>query len=142
MASIGGGFAWRFPPAPGVTVGRNRSPRYSWIAFSGDQPETCAPLWQYVPVTPGASYRLRFDYHTSELPSASGLRWSVFDARTGINLAPESPWLYSLDWKPEEVRFTAPAAGLVRLTLICQRMSGATRIEGSLELRGLAMERL
>jgi hypothetical protein len=142
VTSIGGGFAWRLPPVPGVTVGRNRSPQYLWIAFSGDQPETCAPLLQFVPVTPGASYRLRFEYHTSELPSASGLRWSVFDARTGISLAPESHWLSSPDWKPEEVRFTAPTVGLVRLTLVCQRMTGATRIEGSVELRGLAMERL
>src|SRR5580658_997954 len=142
VESEGGGFGWRLAPTTGITIGRNRSPRYLWVAFSGDQPETCAPLLQFVPVTPGASYRLRFEYHTSELPSASGLRWSVFDARTGISLATESHWLSSPDWKPEEVRFTAPTVGLVRLTLVCQRMTGATRIEGSVELRGLAMERL
>jgi hypothetical protein len=40
------------------------------------------------------------------------------------------------------LRFTAPAAGLVRLALTCRRMAGATRIQGSLELRGLSMGRL
>jgi len=140
-ASVDGGFAWRLAPAPGVTIGRNSSPRYLWVAFSGDQPETCAPLLQFVPVTPGASYTLRFAYHTSELPPASGLRWSVFEALTGIDLAAASPWLSSPDWKPAELRFTAPAGGLVRLTLTCQRLPGATRIEGSLELRHLSLER-
>lgn len=141
QASVGGGFAWRQAPAPGVTIGRNRAPRYLWLAFSGDQPETYAPLLQFVPVTPGASYCLRFEYHTSELPPASGLRWSVFDARTGVDLAAGSPWLSNLDWKHAELSFTAPAGGLVRLTLTCQRLPGATRIEGSLGLRHLSLER-
>ncbi|MGA3039887.1 MAG: hypothetical protein ABSF54_03740 [Bryobacteraceae bacterium] len=140
-APLGAGFAWRLAPATGVTIGRNRSPRYLWVAFSGDQPESCAPLLQFVPVTPGASYSLRFEYHTSELPPASGLRWSIFDTRTGIDLASASPWLSSPDWKPDEVRFTAPAAGLVRLALTCQRLAGATRIEGSVALRHVSLER-
>jgi hypothetical protein len=142
-----GGFAWRLAPGPGVTMGRNRSPLYLWVAFNGDQPETCAPLVQFVPVTPGASYSFRFKYHTSALPSASGLRWSVFDGRTDVDLAVSPPataaplWLSSADWKPDEVHFTAPAGGLVRLSLTCQRLPGATRIDGSVELRDLAMER-
>jgi tetratricopeptide (TPR) repeat protein len=140
-APVGGGFGWRLAPAPGITLGRNRSPRYLWVAFSGDQPETWTPLMQFVPVTPGATYRLRFEYHTSELPPASGLRWSVFDARTGSDLATASPWLSNPDWKPAELRFTAPASGLVRLTLTCQRLPGAMRIEGSLGLRQLSLER-
>jgi hypothetical protein len=111
------------------------------VAFNGEQPETCAPLVQFVPVTAGTSYRLRYEYHTAELPSASGLRWSVFDARKGIDLTAASPCLSSPDWKTEEVRFTAPAAGLVRVALTCRRVQGATRIEGSLALRHVSMER-
>jgi hypothetical protein len=140
-ASVGGGFAWRLAPARGVTIGRNPSPRCLWVAFSGDQPETCAPLMQFIPVTPGASYSLRFEYHTSELPPASGLRWSVFDARTGADLAAVSPWLSCPDWKPAELSFTAPPAGLVRLALTCRRLPGATRIEGSVGLRHMSLER-
>jgi hypothetical protein len=69
------------------------------------------------------------------------LRWSVFDARAGIDLAAASPWLSSPDWKPAELGFTAPSAGLVRLTLICRRLPGATRIKGSVGLRHLSLER-
>jgi hypothetical protein len=140
-APADGGFAWRVAPATGVTIGRNRSPRYLWASFSGDQAETSTPLLQFVPVTPGATYSLHLEYRTSELPPASGLRWSVFDARTGIDLATDSPWLSNPDWKPVELSFTAPAAGLVRLTLMCQRLPGATRIEGSVALRHLSLER-
>jgi hypothetical protein len=140
-ASVGGGFAWRLVPGPRVSIGRNPSPPYLWVDFDGHQPEECAPLSQFVPVTPGASYRLRFEYHTSELPPASGLRWSVFDARTGIDLEAASPCLSSPDWKRAELTFTAPAAGLVRLALTCRRLPGATRIEGSLGLRRLSLER-
>jgi len=140
-APVGGGFGWRLAPTPGITIGRNRAPRYLWVAFSGDQPETYAPLMQFVPVTPGANYRFRFAYHTSELPPASGLRWSVFDARTGMDLAAASPWLSSLDWKPAELSFRAPGSGLARLTLTSQRLPGSTRIEGTLALRDLSMGR-
>jgi hypothetical protein len=140
-APLGGGFAWRLARQPGITIGMNPAPRFLWIGFSGNQPETCAPLWQFVPVTPGATYILSYEYHTSELPAASGLRWSVLDARAGTELAPNSPWLSSPDWKREELHFTAPASGLARLILTYRRLPGSTRIEGSLELRHLALGR-
>jgi hypothetical protein len=69
------------------------------------------------------------------------LRWSVFDGRTETDLANGSPWLSSPDWKHAEVRFAAPAGGLVRLALSSQRLAGAVRIDGTLELRDVSMER-
>jgi hypothetical protein len=139
-APFGSGFAWRLPAAPGITCGRNRSPHYLWVALNGDQPETCSLLLQYVPVTAGASYRLRFEYQT--LPPASGLRWSVYDARTGIDTATVSPWLSSASWKLDEMRFRAPASGVVRVTLMYQRAPGTTRMQGTIELRNLSLERV
>lgn len=139
---LGGGFAWRMPRLEGVTTGVNRAPRYFWIAFSGAQPEPSVPLLQLVPVKPGARYRLRIDYRTAELPAASGLGWSPIDARTGASLAAGSAWLSSAAWTQAEVAFTAPASGLVNLSLICRRLPGATRLAGSLELRRVWLERL
>jgi hypothetical protein len=112
------------------------------VAFSGDQPETCTALVQFVPVHAGAHYRFGFDYRTTDLPPASGLRWSVFDARTGADSATASPWLSGPIWKAGELRFQAPESGLVRLALTCRRMPGATRIHGTLGLRRLSLERL
>lgn len=140
-AQVRAGFAWRMPQVAGITTGINQSPRYLWVAFGGDQPEACVPLLQIVPVTPAARYVLRTEYHTSELPPESGLRWSAIDPRTGADLSAASPWLSSAGWTRAEVPFTAPAAGLVQLTLICRRIAGAKRIEGSLELRRLSLER-
>ena len=136
-----GGFAWRLAPGPGVAIGRDQRSRYLWLAFNGDQPEMCAPLWQFVPVTPGASYHFHFEYHSADLPPASGLRWSVYDAASGRNLTDASPWLSRTDWKPADLSFTAPAGGLVRLTLTCQRVPGSQRVEGSIELRNLSLGR-
>jgi hypothetical protein len=139
---LGGGFAWRLAPLAGVAAGRNASPRYLWFSFNGEQPESCEPLTQLVPLAPGARYRLRFAYRTSEIGEESGLCWWVFDARTGASLA-ASPWLSSMAWKNAEMDFTtAPATVLVRLALMCRRLPGATRIEGGLSLRGLSLERL
>ncbi|MGO4880067.1 MAG: tetratricopeptide repeat protein [Bryobacteraceae bacterium] len=135
------GFAWREPATPGVTIGQNESPPYLWVTFSGDQPETCAPLMQFVPVAPGASYRLKFEYRTLDLPSPSGLRLSVFNAPSGNDLVRGSPWLSSPDWQLSSLHFEVPAAGIVRVALTCQRQPGSTRIEGSLELRHVLLER-
>ncbi|HLY20313.1 MAG TPA: hypothetical protein VKR61_23960 [Bryobacteraceae bacterium] len=141
-APFGSGFAWRLVPTPGVTTGRNQSPQFGWVAFSGGQPEICAALLRYIPVTASREYRLRFAYRTTEMPAASGLRWTVYDARKGIDVATISPWLSGAGWKPEEVRFRAPDSAVVRLTLTCQRLPGATRLRGTVDLRGLALERL
>ena len=139
---LGGGFAWRLAPLAGVAAGRNPSPRYLWFSFNGEQPEACEPLAQFLPLAPGARYRLRFAYRTSEIGEESGLCWRVFDARTGASMA-ASPWLSSPDWKTAELDFTtAPATVLARLTLTCRRLPGATRIEGGLSLRGFSLERL
>ncbi|HVN05619.1 MAG TPA: hypothetical protein VMT86_14435 [Bryobacteraceae bacterium] len=143
VSSAIGGFAWRVPPVPGVTWGTSPNPSYLWLTFSGDQPENCEPLTQFAPVIPGAGYKLRFEYQTSQdIPATSGLRWSAYDARTGAALASSSGWLANPDWKAGEVRFTAPPNGLVRVALSDQRVLGSTRIEGTLELRGVSMERL
>jgi hypothetical protein len=146
-APFGSGFAWRLPTAPGISCGRNRSPHYLWVKLNGDQPETCSLLLQYVPVTPGGTYCLRFEYHTAadriaQLPAASGVRWGVYDARTGIDTATVSPWLSSPSWRPDEMRFRAPSSGVVRLTLTYQRVPGETRIQGTVDLRNLSLERV
>jgi len=137
---VSGGFAWRLPPVNGAAVAWDRRGRWLRIDFSGDQPEACAPLLEYVPLRAGRIYRLRFTYRTAYIAPASGLSWSVYDARTGVDLAQDSPFLSSDEWKPAQVRFRAPACGLVRVTLVCRRVSGQTRIAGWVELRAASME--
>lgn len=142
-APLGGGFGWRRPALAGVASGRHPAPAYVWFSWNGKQPESCEPLAQLMPLAPGARYRLRFEYRTNDIPLESGLRWRVFDSRTNADLAAGSPWLSSPDWKRDEFSFAATAdTMLARLALTYQRLPGATRIEGSLDLRRLSLERL
>lgn len=139
----GSGFAWRLESGPGVLCSRNQSPSYVWVSFSGRQNDSCEPLSQYLPLAPGAHYRLRYQYRTSDMAAESGLRWQFRNAADGAPLASQSPWLSSPQWKDDEALFTAPAAvPLVRLALSYQRSPGATRIEGSVLLRNVSLERL
>ena len=141
--STGGGFAWHLDSAPGVACGRNTSPRYVWLSFSGAQPARYEPLSEYLVVAPGAHYRLRYLYRTSDWAPESGISWQVLDTAGGAQLIARSPWLSSPEWKTDETRFTAPASNpLVRLVLTYQSAPGATRIEGSVLLRRVELERL
>jgi hypothetical protein len=136
-----GGFAWRLPSVEGITAAFERQQRILRVEFNGNQPEACAPVMQYLPVSVGAAYRFDFEYRTAEIGPGGGLQWGVFDARTGTDVTDQSPWLSSNDWRYAEVRFHAPESGVARLTVVARRMPGQIRIAGSVELRGLAMER-
>jgi len=138
----GGGFGWRLTNATGITCGRNASQPYMWLSLSGSQPPHCEPLSQYIPLVSGKPYRLRFQYRTSDLPPESGLRWQVLDASNGADLAARSPWLSSPAWKADEVVFAAPPKALARLVLSYQAVNGAPRLEGSVLLSNLRLERL
>jgi hypothetical protein len=141
--STGGGFDWRLQPSPGVTCGRNASPQYLSITFYGNEPASCEPLTQYLALVPGAHYRLRYEYRTSDLAAESGLRWQVLNAATGSDLASLSPWLSSPRWKSDAALFTAPADGpLARLALRYQRTPGTPRLDGSVLLRRVELERM
>jgi hypothetical protein len=141
--ATGGGFDWRIATVPGVSCGRSAQGRYMWFSFSGTQPERCEPLSEYLALSPGGHYRLRFQYRTSDIAAQSGLRWQVQDIRTGARLAARSPWLSSPVWTDAEMLFTAEAAGgLARLILTYQSVPGTSRIEGSVLLSHLQLERL
>jgi hypothetical protein len=133
----------RIATVPGVSCGRSAQGRYMWFSFSGTQPERCEPLSEYLALSPGGHYRLRFQYRTSDIAAQSGLRWQVQDIRTGARLAARSPWLSSPVWTDAEMLFTAEAAGgLARLILTYQSVPGTSRIEGSVLLSHLQLERL
>ncbi len=141
--AAGGGFARRIASVPGVSCGRSAKERYLWFSFSGTQPERCEPLSEYLALVPARPYRLRFRYRTSDLGLASGLQWQVQDVESGTRLAARSPWLSSPAWKNDEILFTAPAASaLARLVLTYQHLPGTPRLEGSVLISHLQLERL
>jgi len=136
------GFDWRIPRPPGVSI-RGPDPREGLsLVFSGKQPEGCDVLVQAVPVIGGASYGLGLSYRTEGIEMETGLHWRIA-AMPGVSgWAAASTDLASEDWSETSFRFTAPAGvNAARIALRYQRRPGTTRIEGTLRIRRVWMER-
>jgi O-antigen ligase len=126
------GFDWRLPTVPGVTTAqlKEQGPVFD-VELSGEQPEHCELLSQPVALSKAARYVLRFEYLTNDLPSRTGLLWSLGADREFA--LPSSP-----AWSTTEWRFTAPSAA--RLSLVYRRSPGTTRTEGALRLRHVRLD--
>jgi hypothetical protein len=126
------GFDWRRPEVEGISLSASGDERPELtVTFSGRQPEACAFLGQPVPVREGGEYVMAYEYRTSGISGASGLFWSA-GGESGPVLAASDAWI-SAEW-----RFRAPA-GRMPLTLSYRRVNGTTRIEGTVELRGIRL---
>jgi len=122
------GFDWRAPSQEGVVVTRTRAPAVLRIRLSGKQAEHCELLAQVIPLTPGKSYRLRFEYETT----LQGVRWSV-------GALARSAELNAAEWTPGEVTLSAGSESLARLALTYDRDPGAVRAEGEIWLRNVTI---
>jgi len=127
------GFDWRLARVDGVDAvqTRDQGPNLSW-SFSGKQQEQCELLAQFLPLSNGAAYVMRFQYRTADLPEHTGLLWSLGQGR-------EYPLDSSEEWTWAEWRVAA-SGGTERLLLAYRRRLGTTRIEGSFFLRNVRLE--
>jgi hypothetical protein len=133
------GFDWRMPPADGVLQNHFTDTGEVRFQFSGDQPEGVLPLYQNIPVVPGAAYRLTFRYRT-DMDHAGGLSWQLWDYAgqrqipVGCKLAPHQ------DWSPGAAVFMVPKGTSVAcLSLVYYRASGSTRIRGAVSFTDFAL---
>ena len=126
------GFDWRLATVDGVVAVETHAegPSLS-LSFSGNQPEQCDLMAQFLPLVKGAAYVMRFQYRTTDLPAHTGLRWSLGSGR-------EYPIERSEKWASSEWHVVASAAAQ-RLLLTYHRYPGTTRIEGVLHLRKVRM---
>jgi hypothetical protein len=124
------GFDWRTQNAPGVIY--NYSAGELRLTFSGHEPEKCHLVLEYLPLERGRRYRLRFQTRAIDAPSADGLGWSIFD-HTGAETVPQR-----LD--AGILEFNAPAE-LVRLVLQYERPPGEPRLEGTVAVTGVRLEK-
>jgi hypothetical protein len=126
------GFDWRVMNTPAVAATRTESPPVFKFSLSGQQPEQCELIAQFVPLAPSRRYRLSFSYRTLDIPPDGGLRWTIAGAA--------SPALSAEDWRTESMQFTSAGAAVARLALNYRRMPGTVRAEGSVWLRDLKLE--
>ncbi len=137
----GNGFDWRLNAADGIEASQDQPGLR--LSFAGTQPEAWEPLWQYVVLEPASRYRMTFVYATADLPPASGLRWRVLDLTAEPAVLAQSENLAHDDWNDGSVLFQTPAGmRLGRVDLSYRRAPGTTRIEGSIHLRNVALERV
>jgi tetratricopeptide (TPR) repeat protein len=135
------GFDWRIVPWAGVSVVHVPNPACLRITFSGAQPESCELLTQFVPVEPGGTYQLSYQYQTPGIRRETGIRWTVYDTASGAELAADPPQLSSETWERQVLHFsTPPNCRLARLVLVYRRAPATTRIEGPLWLRQIALD--
>ena len=134
------GFDWRLAAVEGVTA--SQDPPGVRLSFSGEEPEACEPLWQYVMLEAGARYKMTFEYAASGVAEGSGLRWCVEDVSGEPAVIAESEDLVHEGWREGSARFTTPAGMLLgRVVLSYRRAPGTTRVEGSIRLRGITLGR-
>lgn len=130
-APLGAGFDWHAEGARGLSAVRFEGALRA--SFSGDQVDDCVVVWQYVPLQPGAGYRLRQELAAENSGSAAGLTWRLFYPRNGPVWAPLQADLTQ--------GFRAPAA-VARLVLMYSRVAGTSRLAGGFSVTGLHLDRI
>jgi tetratricopeptide (TPR) repeat protein len=121
---VNGGFGWRQIPDFGtafdlvgdVTHGGVQSAR---VVFDGTANVDYANLYQYVPVTPGASYRLSAFMRTDSISTDSGPQFTLMSCPDRSKLEAQTPVMTGTHpWTKVEANFTAgPAMHCVTVTL-------------------------
>ena len=137
VPNVNAGFDWRFTPPAGIYVERAGKPAAVFVSFTGQQPEDCRILSQYVPVLPNREYVLAVRYRATGIPAESGPLCRVLRGNGG-DLLQEGGLLPggSEGDADRAFRFETPAdTTLVRLVFGYKRMQGTVRIAGSVILR-------
>lgn len=139
----GRGFHWSLPRSHGVDNRYFGDEKQVRIDLDGDEAESVELLTQNIPVLPGAHYRLRFRYQTTDIVAGSGLAWAALEPATGVpevsscgSLASAEPADGTCDFQ------AAPGRNLLRLALRYSRAVGTPRARGGIWISHVRLERL
>jgi tetratricopeptide (TPR) repeat protein len=125
QAPSGRGFDWRLGEHTGMTAAAESGELR--VGFTGRQPERCQIMWQYVPTSPGTRYRLQWEARAGLGEPAIGIDWVVSDAEVRARSANSQEFLAAKD--------------LTRICLIYQRPAGSARLEGTVWIGHVRLER-
>jgi hypothetical protein len=131
------GFDWSPLPVSGVQIDQFPNRKILRLTFSGDEPESCVLLREYIPVEPGREYRMQWNALPDRIETPSGLAWHVRPVGSAAAAQIVSSDILALpqpSW-----RFKAPAAKLCLLTLEYARPSGTVRASGSVNLQSVSL---
>ena len=131
------GFDWRQIRTPGIHFDQIASDKLVRFEFSGDEPEQCPLLQQYLPLQGGRDYTLQWRKQSGLQQGPSGLRWTL----TTIGKSPETQ-VSSTDLavgQKDSWHFQLPAGTtLGLLTLQYERPLGQGRVRGAFVLEDVS----
>ena len=134
------GFDWTLAETEGVHIQQFVDEPSVDVGLSGDQPEHCALMQQYVAVEPGFLYRMRWKAEAQGIPAGSGLAWHLRPANdeSGGSGVLSGDLLNA----PQTWEFVAPpdVSGFV-LALEYNRPLGHVRPSGHLTLHSVSLNR-
>ncbi len=130
------GFDWRPARVDGVTIQQFPSRDQLRLQFSGDEPERCLLLAEYLPLQAGRTYRFRWQAKVDLGNTPSGLRWHLKPIGSNDGADAISPDLTEAGASGWTVK--APPSGLAQLTLEYARPLGSLRAQGIVTLRSVS----
>lgn len=131
------GFDWVGAEIEGVHIRQFVDEPSVDIGLSGDEPEHCELLRQYVAVEPGNLYKLQWKAKAQGIPPGSGLTWRLrlangdFSVESGDVLGAPQGWEF----------IAPPGVSGFLLSLEYNRAPGHVRASGQLTLRSVSMNR-
>lgn len=133
------GFDWRIGNVNGVEITGVGSSEGLRVELTGEQPESCELLSQFIPVQQSTQYRFGADWNATGLRSDSGLGFQIYDPASNRLLATLTPAdSGSSSSLSVEV---PPGTTLLRCALRYSRPLGQTRAHGTLEIKRLSFQR-
>jgi tetratricopeptide (TPR) repeat protein len=139
MRFYGHGFDWLPLDTEGVHIDQFPDEPSIDISLTGNQPESCTLLREYVAVEGGFLYKLHWKAEAQNIPPGMGLAWHLRTATGGTANDVVSPDLLGSDQSWEFV--ATPNVGGFMLTLESNRPSGQVRPEGHITIRSVGMVR-
>ncbi len=107
------------------------------ITLSGDQPDACVVMRQYVPLAADRAYSLTWRANTQDADSSRGLAWHIRGMPQKIGEETASGDLFD---SPGTWQFRAPASEVAMLSLEYNRPKGYVRAAGAVTLESVSLE--
>lgn len=139
---LNGGFDWIYVVKPHVDVAIDTSDFHSGarslsISFDGRNPGD-AGIYQFIPVKPNTEYKFTAAYRTEDILTASGPRFSITDAYSGISYVLTEDVMGTSPWRLQQSQFrTGPGTDLLLLGVA--RQPAAPLIKGKLWIDDLQL---
>jgi tetratricopeptide (TPR) repeat protein len=130
------GFDWVIIENPGTRVEQLSDIPEVRISLYGDEPEKMTLLQQYVAVTPGRRYLMKWHLQSQDLNQPSGFAWHLHPT---ADAGPEISYGDVISANAAWDFMAPPAAGTFLLTFEYARALGTTRARGSLALKSVIM---